>query len=338
MTSPDSAVAPGNAHTDAAKKFWDENHAIAEDPRFWMANPQCRRAINRRVTGDPHVWPLDGLKRLVGGRTFRRALSLGCGMGALERSVRTNGLCDHVTGIDLSPVTLEIARARAREEGITGITYEAGDMNRLLLPRNTYDLILIHQALHHVIGVEKLVGRIARALTSDGVFFLDELTCPSRDEWKPALLERARSVYAELPPSWRRQDELPFPVLAEDPSEAVRSSAILPSLRLFFDAAERPYGGHLTSVILPQLTDAAAADPALPEFVERLLAMEDEDIRTSPERSYYAVAVGRPHRGARRALGLLRSAARRLRLRLHYELRSFGNAVRGRARARRAGR
>ena len=320
-------------HTDAAQKFWDENHAISEDPRFWMANPLCRAAINRRVTGDANLWPLEGLRAHVRGRVFRRALSLGCGMGALERWARTSGLCETITGIDLSPVTLGIARERAREEGITGITYEAGDMNQLPLPKSTYDLVFIHQALHHVIGVEKLVGRIARALTPDGLLFIDEWTGPSRDEWKPWMIERAAAIYAELPASWRIHDALVAPILAADPSEAVRSSAILPSLRLFFDSAERPYGGHLTAVVLCQLTDAAAADPTLPRLVERLLAMEEEDVQRHPERSYHLVALGRPYRGVRRAAALVRAAGRRARLRLHYSGRALFHSTQARARA-----
>src|ERR1022692_2740344 len=98
---PELSGSPAS-HTNASRRFWDEHHAISEDPLFWMANPSCRAAINRRVTGDPNVWPLDGFARDTAGRTFRRALSLGCGMGSLERAVRRSGLCERITGIDFS--------------------------------------------------------------------------------------------------------------------------------------------------------------------------------------------------------------------------------------------
>lgn len=318
MTNLCVSTSAENMHTKAAKLFWDENHAISEDPLFWMANPLCRAAINRRVTGDPNVWPLDGLKAHLAGRTFRHALSLGCGMGAVERWARSSGLCERVTGVDISPVTLEIARQRAQDQGLSGITYELGDMNQLRLPGNQFDLIFIHQALHHVVGVEKLVGRLARALTRDGLLFIDEWTGPSRDEWTPEMLERASLIYSELPASWRVHKELVAPILAADPSEAVRSSAILPSLRLFFDVAERPYGGHLTALMLSQLTPIAAADPALPIHLARWLELEEEDIHKNPHRSYHAVALGIPYRGLRRKIGLVRALGRRIRLRYHY--------------------
>jgi SAM-dependent methyltransferase len=328
VTNPEVRTPDRHEHTDAAQRFWDANHSISEDPLFWMANPLCRRAINRRVTGDPNVWPLDGLAAFVNGKKFRRGLSLGCGMGSLERWARKSGLCEHVTGIDLSPVTLDIARERAKEEGVSGITYELGDMNQLRLPADTYDLIFIHQALHHVVGVEKLLGRLAQALTADGLFFIDEWTGPSRDEWKPFMIERAKAIYAGLPSAWRIHGELVPPILAGDPSEAVRSSAIMPGVRLFFDAVEKPYGGHLSAVILSQLNAVAAADPALQGHIERWLALEDDDIANHPERSYYAVVAGRPRRGIRRAIGLMRAAGRRVRLRGKYVARAFVGSLR----------
>jgi SAM-dependent methyltransferase len=322
-----------NQHADATQRFWDTNYSISEDPLNWMANPACRATINRRVTGDPHCWPLDGLARTLAGRRFRRGLSLGCGLGAIERWVRSHDLCEEITGIDISPSTLEVARERARAEGLLGITYEIGDMNQLDLPADTYDLVFIHQSLHHVVGVEKLLTRVSGALTRDGLLFLDEWTGPSRDEWTTPMIQRARDLYAQLPAGWRRMDVLDPPILAEDPSEAVRSSAILPSARLFFDLVERPYGGQLAAVLLSQLDRSAFSDPTLGTHVASWLAMEDEDLRTHPERSYYAVAEGRPYRGLRRTIALVRAAGRRASLRLHYSVRPLARLVRGKARA-----
>lgn len=324
---PELSGSPAS-HTNASRRFWDEHHAISEDPLFWMANPSCRAAINRRVTGDPNVWPLDGFALLVGGRTFRRALSLGCGTGGLERAVRRAGLCDHVTGIDFSPATLAIARERASSEGITGIEYTLGDLNDLVLPKRAYDLILVHQALHHVVGVEKLIGRIVRALTPDGLLYIDEWVGPSRDEWRAEMLERSRSLYAALPPRWRIHESVAYPILLDDPSEAIRSSAILPAVRLFFDSIERPYGGHLTAVLLSQLKSSAMDEPDLSRHIDRWLAMEDEDIAAHPERSYYAVVCGRPHRGIRRVVALARAAGRRVRLRARYTAGAAAGAIR----------
>ncbi len=51
-----------------------------------------RRRLNQRVTGSPDEWPIDWLAREWIPNPFPRALSLGCGEGALElRSVQLPG-------------------------------------------------------------------------------------------------------------------------------------------------------------------------------------------------------------------------------------------------------
>ena len=262
-----------------------------------MADPICRRAINRRVSGDPWLWPLEAFQRYAR-RRFRRALSLGCGLGTFERAARRIGLADEIEGVDASEASLEIARTAATEEGLSGITYRAGNLNTLTLPRSRYDLIAFHASLHHVRSVEKLLARVDRALTPGGVLFLEEWIGPSRTEWTAARLSRLRTLYSKLPESWRAHEVLQAPIARDDPSEAVRSSAIVPSVRrLFHVLAERPYGGHLVALILSQLIHerVPAADRAA--LIERLLAQEDADLAADPSCTFHTVIVARRRRG-----------------------------------------
>lgn len=280
-----------------------------------MAHPLCRRAINRRVSGHPYLWPLDWFAHKYARRPFPRALSLGCGVGNLERVARRRGVCDRILGIDFSEIALERARALAREEGIEGIEYRRGNLDALELPRRAFDAAFFHQSLHHVRSIEKLLARVSGALAAGGLLYLDEWTGPSRYEWTPARLARVRSLYAELPIAWRRGPTVPAPVEASDPSETVRSSAILPAMRLLFDVVEeRPYGGHLVSLLLPNLRYDQISEADLAALLTRWLAIEEEDLAEDPSRSYHAVIVARPRKG----LGDLaaRAAALSLRLRL----------------------
>ena len=308
--------------TEAAQKFWDQNNAIAESPLFWMANPLCRSAINRLVTGDPNRWPLEDFARLIGHRPGRKGLSLGCGLGTLERWARRSGICAEVTGIDLSPTSLALARERAQAEGIDGIIYRQGDMNDLVLPRGEYDVIFIHQALHHVISVEKLLGRVARALKPDGVIFLDEWTGPSNNEWNrrrnQRQLSRTAGIFRGLPETWKRHPALSPPIAEYDPSEAVRSSAILSAVRLYFDVAERPYGGHIVALLLSAMNPTAATDPRLPGLIAKWLELEASDIASNPKLSYHTAVAGRPYCGLRLLRGDLLALPRRLQLFLYY--------------------
>ena len=305
---------------ERARGFWEEHHHVAEDPDFWMAHPLGRAAINRRVSGDPHVWPLDAFGAFAG-RRFPLGLSLGCGLGTLERAVRRMGLCGAVEGIDASQASLDEARAKAREEGLSGITYRQGNLNSLVLPRKRFDVIFFHQSLHHVRSVEKLLGRVAHALRPDGVLFLDEWTGPSRTEWTPGALARARLLFAALPAAWRKTQVLQPPVQVYDPSECIRSSAILSGVRRLFDVAmERPYGGHLVSVLLPQLERDRIPAADLEGLVRDWLAEEDDDLAREPSRSWYTALVARPRPGWHAVPGSLANTAVRLRLAATYRI------------------
>jgi hypothetical protein len=88
-------------------------------------------------------------------------------------------------------------------------------------------------------------------------------------------------------------------VEVNDPSEAVRSSAIEPSLRRIFDVvAFRPYGGQIVSVLLPQIECERVPPADLDRLVEGWLDAEEDGFRR-PGGSFYAAILARPKRGAR---------------------------------------
>jgi len=280
-----------------AEEFWDSHHHILEDPGFWMAHPLCRLAINRRVSGNPNMWPLSALADYAG-RRFRRALALGCGTGSLERTAMRLNLCEEIDAVDSSEASLHVAREKALEEEMAGIHYRQGDLNHLRLPRRTYDIVIFHQSLHHVASIEKLLARVALSLAPDGLLALDEWTGPSRFEWDTGRLVRTRRLFEQLPPEWRRWPELRDPIEHDDPSEAIRSSAILPSVRrLFHVIVERPYGGHIVAILLSQMAVDTIPKDLLDSLVSCWLAIEDEDLARDPALSFHTALVARPRIG-----------------------------------------
>ena len=260
-----------------------------------MAQPLCRAAINRRVTGNPNEWPLEWFARLFG--PLAKGLSLGCGVGNLERSMMDIGMCREITGIDFSSRSIEIAQERAQEAGYGDrLTYRVGDLNHLRIPAATYDVVFIHQALHHVVAIERLLSSVAGTLKPGGLLFLDEWTGPSMTGWTPEMIAIPAGLYQTVPRAWRRFSEFALPISADDPSEGIRSAAILPAINIFFTPVEvRAYGGHLTALLMSQI-DTAPGE-ALDHFLEQWLAIEDEDLRSRPTCGYHHVIIGRPRRG-----------------------------------------
>lgn len=321
MTHAPTAVPGSSLAATVGCEFWDRHHHISEDADFWMAHPGCREAINRRVSGALGAYPLDHLYATSGRPQFRRALSLGCGAGRLERAMARLGIAAEMDAVDGSAVSIDIARQNASEEGLLNIHYRVADLNRVRLPRGLYDAVVFHQSLHHVGSVEKLLERVHASLKPNGLLFLDEWTGPSRFEWNQARLARASSLFASIPARWRKWPELRAPIEVNDPSEAIRSSAILPAVHRLFDVLlERPYGGHLVSVLLPQIERSSLPPSDLDAMISEWLGIEDADLERDPGSSYYTAILAAPRTGAASFAARLTSLAVRARLAFRYRV------------------
>jgi ubiquinone/menaquinone biosynthesis C-methylase UbiE len=68
-----------------------------------------------------------------------RILDLGCGTGNLSIPLARRGYS--VTGVDLSPAMIEVARKKAMEAGLE-VSFSVGDMRNLSLPCETFDTVI----------------------------------------------------------------------------------------------------------------------------------------------------------------------------------------------------
>ena len=278
------------SHVTRAGEFWDRELTSPIHTTGWMEDLRVRHRINAMIGGSERLWPIEWLEREAGHRTFERALSIGCGTGALERQLIERGIAKSVDAFDGSLASLHVARKTADASG-TGdrIRYFAHDFNRPALPRDRYDLVLFHQSLHHVGKLERLFRQVLHALKRDGYLYLDEFIGPSRLEWDPRKLAPYDAMYSTIPEDLRLVETLPMPVQPDDPSEAIRSAEIFEQLTIGFRIESmRAYGGNLLSVIYPFIAWQRAPD----ELVERLIAEEDKLL--AKERPFYAVILARP--------------------------------------------
>src|SRR4029079_6952311 len=105
-----------------ARVYWDdvERHVGGSHmEEIWLATPAVREAVNARVSGEPHRWPLDWFQEAFADRLpLDGAVSIGCGAGALERDLVAKGICQKITGIDVAGPPLEKARQEAATAGL----------------------------------------------------------------------------------------------------------------------------------------------------------------------------------------------------------------------------
>lgn len=281
--------------------FWDKE---VNDPIHvsWMAPLPLRYYINESISGNRGLWPLEWFKSQYPG-PYKRALSIGCGTGPLERSLVQIGLCERVDAFDGSIGSLAVAREEASRAGVLDrLRYFAADFNNPVFPPATYDAVFFHQSLHHVGKLEKLFSAVMHTLKPGGLLYLEEFVGPSRHDWSDERVAVYDAIYQQIPRERRLFDHLPPPIQYDDESEAARSSEIVGQLRGGFDVAElRGYGGNVVAVIFPVLVPSRIDDA----LIDHLIDLDRARVAAG-EPPFHVVAVARPKRGLRGALARAR--------------------------------
>lgn len=101
----------------------------------------------------------------------KRVLVVGCGFG--DDALRLAKLGAKVSAFDLSPDSLEIARALALREGLD-ILFEEMPAEKLLYENDTFNYIVSRDILHHV-DIPKTMSEIVRVAKPGAIFVVNEI-------------------------------------------------------------------------------------------------------------------------------------------------------------------
>ncbi|MEM8996867.1 MAG: class I SAM-dependent methyltransferase [Acidobacteriota bacterium] len=286
----------------ASADYWDEhNRAPSEDVTYWLSVLDIRRRVNRLLTDDPDTlyiqhfidsfrdrWPVD------------RVLSVGCGIGELERGVAGQDAARHVDGIDVSPASLAEAARLAADQGLSdAIHYHRATATEWLgSTGRSYDLVFFHGVLHHLEHLEEILALAGSSVQGGepGLIYIDEYCGPSRDEWTDAHLEIAERFFQRVAADDRRTPHVWPPIAIEDPTEMIRSSDIEGTVRRELEIVEyRPYWGN---VVMPLINAIRAS--RLGRYTDLLIEAWDEEMRLAAtgafEKPLYAAFVA-AHKG-----------------------------------------
>jgi 2-polyprenyl-3-methyl-5-hydroxy-6-metoxy-1,4-benzoquinol methylase len=142
---------------------------IAREAAHWSGG--------RGPSHEPQIWDDPALFEIFFGREFRLffgairdagddVLELGCGDGLLACDLARSGAA--VTGVDLSPERIARARAGASSVAPGHVDFIVGDLNTMALPEARFDVVVAHDALHHLLNIEDVLDRAARSLRPPG--------------------------------------------------------------------------------------------------------------------------------------------------------------------------
>jgi ubiquinone/menaquinone biosynthesis C-methylase UbiE len=95
-------------------------------------------------------------------------LEIGCGTGST--AIAHAPYVGHMRASDLSPRMIEIAREKAKAEGVDNVTFEASSIEGLDVPDASIDVVMAHNILHLLDNWEQAIADIHRMLKPGGVF------------------------------------------------------------------------------------------------------------------------------------------------------------------------
>src|SRR5262249_23398991 len=249
--------------------------------------------LQERATDDPSMDWITHLTRWHGG-PFRKALVLNCGNGWVERALLDRGVACAAVGIDIGADLGATATAAAGERAIR---YYRGDVNEAVLPEEGYDLVVNHAAAHHMSHIDRVFRAIAALLPADGVFVSWDYVGPHRNQYPGGLWEAAHAVNEALPPTLRSPMHYPrlHDMLAGDPTEAIHSELVLPTMRRYYRIEhERALGGGIAYLVLTHNASfldapAEATRPWLQLVLDRDASLTDR----CPARTLFAYVLAR---------------------------------------------
>ena len=150
------------ATTDEVRVYWDQ-HIHDLDI---TAHPVGSRGFFEDLD-QYHFEKLHHLLRLVDfdGYRGRSVLEVGCGAGVDLARFAKGGA--EVTGVDLAPSAIELARANFAQQGLSG-RFEVADGEHLPFPDNSFDAVYAHGVVQYTANPQRLVDECRRVLKPGG--------------------------------------------------------------------------------------------------------------------------------------------------------------------------
>jgi SAM-dependent methyltransferase len=291
-----------------AERVWD-----GIEIQHWLQHPLVQERINLKISGSPQINRFEYFlhQYLEGRLPVERALTLGSGLGDLERGLCQYGFAQTHQGVDLSGEAVRIAAERARAAGLDHLSYRTADLNTIKLEREAYDVVFGISSVHHVKNLEHLFQQVQQALKPGGYFFLDEFIGPSRFQWTDVQLQAINEQLRLLPKEVRPRisdrkklkerviRETVAEVIASDPSEAVRSSEIVPLVAEYFRVVEvKGYGGAILHQLLYDIAgNFSVQNNGSLDHLQRLFALEDELTAAGTVSNDFAVIIATTQAG-----------------------------------------
>lgn len=265
-------------------------NAITSSSDFWII-PEIRRRWNEKCTGNPDLEYEDYfVSKYLAGSQDLKMLSVGCGTGARERKFAKYPAFGLIEGIDIAPEQIYEAGNHASELKLNNIKYIAGEFTAHSFENAPYDVILFNSSLHHFKNVNIILKtNVLPLLKTSGYLLIFEYVGPKRLQWTKQQLDFANKLLTDLPlkykirynsKSVKQRIYRPglFRMQIVDPSEAIDSESILPSIHNYFKIIEeKKIGWDITHLLFKDIAhNFLNNDSETQDLLSYIFRKEDE--------------------------------------------------------------
>ncbi|ADH89618.1 transcriptional regulator, ArsR family [Ancylobacter novellus DSM 506] len=209
--------APGAALTDALLDLMAPDDDILLRDRERLEAVRAARAEQAQAYFRAHAHEWDAIRRLhapetevesaiksiLSGQRVGALLDLGTGTGRILELFADE--MERGVGIDLSAEMLAVARANLERAGVRNATVRQGDIYNLALPRDAFDVVVIHQVLHFLEDAPRALKEAARVLRPGGRLLVVDFDPHDLEFLREQHAHRRLGFAPEIMESWLAQ-------------------------------------------------------------------------------------------------------------------------------------
>ncbi|QIB32573.1 ArsR/SmtB family transcription factor [Ancylobacter pratisalsi] len=130
-------------------------------------------------------------------------LDLGTGTGRVLELFAP--VIERGVGIDLSADMLSVARANLERAGVRNATVRQGDIYNLALPRDSFDVVVVHQVLHFLEDAPRALKEAARVLRPGGCLLVVDFDPHELEFLRDQHAHRRLGFAPEIMENWLAQ-------------------------------------------------------------------------------------------------------------------------------------
>jgi ubiquinone/menaquinone biosynthesis C-methylase UbiE len=168
------------------------------------------------------------IRALLKDRPFRSILDLGTGTGRILEMFAPE--IERGLGIDLNREMLAFARSRLDHAGIRNCSVRQGDIFDLAVPRDSFDVVVIHQVLHFLDDGARAIREATRVLRPQGRLLIVDFAPHELEFLREEYAHRRLGFAPEIVTQWMDQAGLEGVVhrsLAPEPGSGRRIAVSL---------------------------------------------------------------------------------------------------------------